>query len=142
MREVLAARRRGDDAGAALALDVYVHRLRAGIAAMAAALGGLDVLVFTGGVGEHAPAIRARAAAGLAFLGVASTPPPTMRVTGDAEITARGAPVRTLVLRAREDLEMARQARDAAGPPSISRPRSYSAPRLRGVPDGRPPLRP
>ena len=45
---------------ASLALDVYVHRLRAGIAAMAAALGGLDVLVFTGGVGEHARA-RARA---------------------------------------------------------------------------------
>ncbi len=55
------------DARASLALDVYLHRLRAGIAAMAAALGGLDVLVFTGGVGEHAPAVRERAGDGLAL---------------------------------------------------------------------------
>ena len=54
----------------ALALDVYLHRLRAAIAAMAAALGGLDVLVFTGGVGERAAAVRAGAAGGLGFLGV------------------------------------------------------------------------
>ncbi len=47
---------------ARLALDVYVHRLRAGIASMAAALGGLDAIVFTGGVGEHAPIVRAMAA--------------------------------------------------------------------------------
>ena len=43
---------------ARLALDVYVHRLRAGIGAMAAALGGLDALVFTGGVGENSPEVR------------------------------------------------------------------------------------
>jgi acetate kinase len=49
---------------------VYVHRLRAGIAAMTASLGGLDALVFTGGVGEHSPVVRARTAAGLGFLGV------------------------------------------------------------------------
>ena len=61
MRAVLAR----DDDDARLAIDVYVHRLRAAIAAMAAALGGLDALVFTGGVGEHAPEIRARAAARL-----------------------------------------------------------------------------
>ena len=46
-------------------MDVYIHRLRAGIAAMAAALGGLDALVFTGGVGEHSAAVRALTAAGL-----------------------------------------------------------------------------
>src|SRR6185437_5374515 len=44
------------EAAAVLAVDVYLHRLRAAIAAMAAALGGIDALVFTGGVGEHAPA--------------------------------------------------------------------------------------
>ena len=53
------ARRRGDEPTRALALDVYVHRLRAAIAAMAAALGGLDALVFTGGVGERAAGPRA-----------------------------------------------------------------------------------
>ena len=76
--QVVLTRAAAGDASATLALDVYVHRLRAGIAAMAAATGGLDVLVFTGGVGEHASAIRARAASGLGFLGVAiRAPSPT-----------------------------------------------------------------
>jgi acetate kinase len=103
MRELLAR----DDAAARAALDVYLHRLAAEAAGMAAALGGLDALVFTGGVGEHAAAIRAGAAERLAFLGVA--------IAGDAEpdadITAPGARVRTAVIAAREDVEMARQAR-------------------------------
>src|SRR5205823_4795789 len=70
MREVLAAAGAAADA----AVAVYLHRLRAGIAAMAAALGGLDGLVFTGGVGEHAAPIRAGAAEGLGFLGIAVDP--------------------------------------------------------------------
>ena len=53
------------------AIGVYLHRLRGAVAAMVAALGGLDVLVFTGGVGENAPSIRARLVADLAWLGVA-----------------------------------------------------------------------
>jgi acetate kinase len=110
MREVL--HRAGDsDERAQLAIDVYVHRLRAGIAAMAASLGGLDVLVFTGGVGEHAPAIRALAAAGLGFLGVEVDPDANRRQTDDGDISLDGAGVSALVLRAREDVEMARQAR-------------------------------
>lgn len=87
MRELLGR----DDAAARLALDVYVHRLRAEIAAMAAALGGLDVLAFTGGVGENATAIRDDVIAGLAFL-------------GDFTVT---------VITSREDLEIARQVRAA-----------------------------
>jgi acetate kinase len=114
MREVL--RREGrQDADAQLALGVYVHRLRAGIAAMAAALGGLDALVFTGGVGEAAPEVRARAAGGLGFLGVAVDPQLNAHARGDAEITAEGAPARTLVLTAREDLQIARQVRELLG---------------------------
>ncbi len=112
MRTVLERTARGD-AAAAAAVDVYVHRLRGGIAAMAGALGGIDALVFTGGVGEHAPAIRTRAAAGAAFMGVRVDAAGNEGVTGDADITAPGAAVRTLVLRAREDLEMVRQAREA-----------------------------
>jgi acetate kinase len=112
MRAVLDRAGAGDD-DATLAVDVYVHRLRAGIAAMAAALGGIDVLVFTGGVGEHAPEIRARAAAGLGFLGVEIDAAVNEHAVPDAGIAARGAPVRALVLRAREHLEMARQTRDA-----------------------------
>jgi acetate kinase len=110
MREVLARARAGEpDAG--LALDVYVHRLRAGIAAMAAAMDGLDVLVFTAGVGERAPAVRAAAAAGLGYLGVALDDSRNEASRPDAEIGAAGAAVRTLVIAAREDLEIARQVR-------------------------------
>jgi acetate kinase len=112
MRAVL-ERAAGGDGEAAAAIDVYIHRLRAGIAAMTAALGGIDALVFTGGVGEHAADIRARATAGLGYLGVAVDAGANVHVSGDADITAAAAPVRVLVLRAREDLEMARQARQA-----------------------------
>jgi acetate kinase len=110
MREVLALADAGD-APAALALEVYLHRLRAGIAAMAATLGGLDALVFTGGVGERSAVVRARAAAGLGFLGVELDEARNREAGGDAEITDRGAPARTLIIAAREDLEIARQAR-------------------------------
>jgi len=94
MRDVLERAAAGDE-DAILARDVYVHHLRAGIASMAAALGGLEVLVFTGGVGENSPAIRASAVEGLAFLGVTEE--------------------RTLVIPAREDLEMAREAERVLG---------------------------
>jgi acetate kinase len=114
MREVLAAAARGD-ADAVLGLDVYVHRLRAAIAAMAAALGGLDALVFTGRIGERAPEVRSRAAAGLAFLGVALDERTNAEADGDAEIGASGVPVRALVVESREDLEIARGVRAALG---------------------------
>ena len=110
MREIL-ARAGSDDAQAQLALEVYIHRLRAGIAAMAAALGGMDALAFTGGVGEHAARVRALAAGGLGFLGVALDEGRNRGAHADSEIGAEGAAVRTLVLTAREDLEIARQVR-------------------------------
>jgi acetate kinase len=96
---------------AALALDVYLHRLRAGIASMAAAMDGLDALVFTGGVGEKAPVVRERVANGLAFLGIQLDPALNERAMGDREIGSPGANVQTLVVAAREDLEIARQVR-------------------------------
>ncbi|HJS96331.1 MAG TPA: acetate/propionate family kinase [Solirubrobacteraceae bacterium] len=111
MREIIARAGDGDDS-AQLALDVYLHRLRAGIASMAAALNGLDVLVFTGGVGEHSPDIRSRAAVGLEFLGVAVDDQlNAVDAEDDREITGAGTPARVLVIQAREDLEIARQAR-------------------------------
>ena len=114
MREVL--RRAGaGDGPARLARDVYVHRLRAGIAAMAASLGGLDALAFTGGVGEHAAEIRRRAAEGLDFLGVAIDDDKNAGAAADAEIGAAGAAVRTHVIAAREDREIARQVRGLLG---------------------------
>jgi len=115
MREVLARADGGDDDDARVALGVYLHRLRAGIAAMAAALGGLDALVFTGGVGERSAPVRAAAADGLGFLGVAVDAASNGAADGDADISAAGAPVATLVVRAREDIEIARQVRAILG---------------------------
>ena len=110
MREIV-DRAGAGEAVASLALDVYIHRLRAGIAAMAAALEGLDALVFTGGVGERSSEVRAQAAAGLAFLGVWIDDARNREARGDGSIGADGAGARTLVLTAREDIEIARQAR-------------------------------
>jgi len=110
MREVL-ERAGAGDARARLAFEVYLHRLRAGIASMAAALGGLDVLAFTGGVGEHNSEVRAAAASRLAFLGVGIDPARNEAVDGDGDISSARAGVRTVVIRAREDLEIAHQVR-------------------------------
>jgi acetate kinase len=96
-----------EDEDARLAVEVYLHRLVGGVAAMAAALGGLDVLVFTGGVGENASVVRQRASASLGFLGVAVDAGRNEAASPDADVTAEGAPVRTLVLAAQEDLEIA-----------------------------------
>ena len=110
MREVL----RGISAGserARLALDVYVHRLRSCIAAMGAAMGGLDVLVFTGGVGENAPQVREATVSGLGFLGLEIEPTRNANVVADADISAPSAEVPTLVVKAHEDIEVAREVR-------------------------------
>ena len=112
MRAVISRSEAGDGV-ATLALGVYVHRLRAGIAAMAAAMNGLDVLVFTGGVGEHAPAVRAAACAGLGFLGVKIDRNANETTLAAAQfdhlIGARDAAVQTLVIEAREDLQIAHE---------------------------------
>jgi acetate kinase len=110
MRQVLSRNADGDD-DAGLALDVYLHRLRALIASMAAALGGLDVLAFTGGIGENNAEIRADADGGLAFLGVSIDDERNRAAECDCEITGAGGAVRTLVVRAREDLEIVGQVR-------------------------------
>jgi acetate kinase len=114
MREVLARAERGD-ARAELALAVYLRSLRAAIAAMSAALGGLDALVFTGGVGERAAAVRERTCDGLGFLGVSIDHARNGALDGDGVISSPGADVATLVIAAREDREIARQVRATLG---------------------------
>jgi acetate kinase len=109
LREVLAGRAAGDP-DCALAFDVYQHRLCREIAAMTAATGGLDLLVMTGGVGEHTAPVRAAAAAALGHLGLAVDEERNRTTTGDGDITAPGAAARTVVVTAREDLEIRRQA--------------------------------
>ena len=116
MRELLAAVDSGG-ARAETALAVYVHRLRGAIAAMAAALGGLDALVFTGAVGEGSDRVRRAAAGGLGFLGVAVRPSGREEASGvDEDVSAEDAPVRTLVIHSREDIEIAAQTRAALRP--------------------------
>jgi acetate kinase len=108
VRDLLEARSRGD-ADAALGFDVFVHRLRREIGAMVASALGLDVLVFTGGIGAHAPLVRAHAADGLAHLGIRLDPRANDAADGDTDLSASDATVRTLVVRAGEEQEIARQ---------------------------------
>jgi acetate kinase len=114
MREVL-SRAAAGDAKAELAREVYLHRLCGSIAAMAAAMNGLDVLVFTGGVGENSPEIRERAMGRLGFLGVAPDLAHNAGGTGDREIGQPGPHVRSMVISAREDIEIAGQVRSTLG---------------------------
>jgi acetate kinase len=109
LRDVLDARARGD-ADATLALDVYVHRLVREIGAMVASAGGVDVLVFTGGMGEYSPDLRAAAADRLTHLGVALDAARNT-ATGDADVSAPDATVRTVVVTAQEDVEVSREVR-------------------------------
>jgi acetate kinase len=114
MRGVLTQAAAGD-ADATLALDVYVYRVRAGIAAMVAAMGGVDAVAFTGGVGEHAPEVRRRAVDGLGFLGVALDPARNESAAGDSVIGLGGPGAASVVVEAREDVEIARQVRALLG---------------------------
>jgi acetate kinase len=110
MRELLDQVRLGEER-AELALEVYLHRLRGQIAAMAAALGGVDALAFTGGVGERSAELRELAVDGLEFLGLAIERSLNRAASGDADLSSPQASVATLVLAAREDLEISRQVR-------------------------------
>jgi acetate kinase len=114
MRHVLAAADAGD-AEAALAVDVWVHRARGQLAGMVAACGGVDVLAFSGGVGENAPTVRQRVVEGLGFLGLAVDPDrDEAAVRGsEGDVSAAGATAPTVVVHAREDLVIARQVRAA-----------------------------
>ena len=96
---------------ARLALDVFAHRVAGAVAAMAAALGGLDALVFTAGVGEGSSCLRDRICHRLRFLGVELDAALNANRRPDADVSAAGSPVRVWVVHAREDVVAARAAR-------------------------------
>jgi acetate kinase len=108
LREVQDAAERGDQQ-AVVALQVYLHRLVAGIAAMAAALDGVDAIAFTGGVGENAASIRLRTSERLAWLGMHIDADRNAAADPDCEISTPQAGIRSVVITAREDLQMARE---------------------------------
>ncbi len=109
MRDIT-ERRAAGDANAALAFDVYIHRLRTYIGAYAAQMGGVDVISFTAGVGENSALVRAAATETLGFLGVELDPARNeARTPGIRTISADGSAVSVLVVPTNEELEIARQ---------------------------------
>lgn len=114
LREVIAAADAGNP-DAKLAYDVYVYRIQTSVAAMAAAMGGVDGLVFTGGVGEGSAALRAGVCADLGFLGFELDDARNLGLEGDGPISSAGSAGKILVVEAREDLEIARHVRELFG---------------------------
>lgn len=108
MRDIIRAMKEGNDR-ARLAFDIFVHRLRSGICAMAASLGGVDVVVFTAGIGENSPEVRQAACANLSFLGLKLEPDLNFTVRPDAQISHPQSAVKVLVIRAQEDWAIARE---------------------------------
>jgi acetate kinase len=114
MRDVIAAADAGDERSQ-LALDAYLHRLRGGIASMAAAMGGVDAVTFTGGVGEASARIRADGCVGLEFLGMEIDPEANEAAGEDAVISAPRSPAAAVVVQAREDVQIAHEVTAALG---------------------------
>jgi acetate kinase len=108
MREIESAIDLGNQR-AQLAFDVYTHRLVREVGAMLAVLGGLDAIIFTGGVGENSARLRERACANLGFLGVKLDAAKNAQPTADQDIAAAGSNVRVLVIHAQEEWEIARE---------------------------------
>ena len=109
MVEVLAAEAQGNER-AKLALDLFCYRVKKYLGAYAAALGGVDAAIFTGGIGENSALVRARSLAGLEFMGLRLDPAKNAAAMGgkEADISAADATVRTLVIPTNEELIIAR----------------------------------
>lgn len=120
MRAVLAAAGSGHEP-ARLALGVYTHRVRQAIGALTVTMGGIDAVVFTAGVGEHAAEIREASCAGLECLGLELDPKANVVCRPDADVARRGSRGRILVIATREDLTMLREVIQVLGIPTDER---------------------
>src|SRR6266568_131031 len=107
MRQIVAAMKDGHPR-AKLAFEIFVHRLQAGIGAMIAALGGIDALIFTAGIGENSPEVRAAACANFRFLGLILDAAKNAQSSADQDISVSESAVRVLIVRAQEDWAIAR----------------------------------
>ncbi len=108
MRALLAAIREGNER-ARLAFDMYIHRLRSFMGAMLATLGGVDAIVFAGGVGEHAPSVRWAACKAFSFLGLKLDAAKNAQSPADQDIAAADSSVRVLVVQTQEDWSIAKE---------------------------------
>lgn len=124
MQRLLAER--ATDSRARLAVELFVYAVRKAIGGLTAALGGLDTLVFTGGIGERASEVRAEICAGLAHLGVALEP--RANEEGWRVLSASGAPVEVLIVQTDEERVMAGAARKLTDQPAHHAPLRAGAP--------------
>jgi acetate kinase len=122
MRQILEAMK-GGNKHAQLAFDIFVHRLSEGIGAMAAALGGMDALIFTAGIGENSADIRAAACGKLGFLGLQIDERKNSASPADVDIASSDSRVRILVIRAEEDWCIARFCWELMRPANKGQPR-------------------
>jgi acetate kinase len=111
LREVLAAAD-GGHRQATIAYQVYLHRIQTSTAAMAAAMAGVDALVYTGGAGTASSRLRSDVCAQLGFLGVDLDEARNGECRGDGVVSSKGSSVQVVVVEAREDLEIARHVRE------------------------------
>jgi len=108
-RIIIPEAEKGNDR-ARLALEVFIHRLRAGIGSMLASLGGCDVLVFTDVIGESEPSLRAAACQPFSCLGLKLDPQRNLAVSGDMEISAGDSKIRVFVIESHESWQIAQEA--------------------------------
>ena len=106
MREIIAAMQSGNQR-AQLAFDIFVHRLCAGVGAMLAALSGTHAIIFTAGIGENSPEVRAATCGNLSFLGLELDSAKNSAKPADIDIATPDSAVRILVIRAQEDWAIA-----------------------------------
>ena len=107
-RVIVPAAKQGDP-HARLALDVFIHRLRAGIGSLLGSLGGLDALVFTDGISEDEPAVRSAACEPFGFAGIRLDAARNAESPPDADIAEEGSPARVLIVKSRENWQIARE---------------------------------
>ena len=108
MRELLASIREGNER-ARLAFDMYIHRLRSFMGSMLATLGGVDAIVFAGGVGEHAPSVRWAACKAFGFLGLKLDAAKNAQSPADQDISTADSTVRVLIVQTQEDWSIAKE---------------------------------
>jgi acetate kinase len=114
MRQILAAAKSGHEQ-ARLAIGIYTHRVRQAVGAFAVTMGGVDVLVFTAGVGERAVDIRAAVCTGLECLGLEVDAQANAVCRPDADIARAASRGRILVIETREDLTMLQEVKQVLG---------------------------